>query len=207
MKTRQAGKGLSLVKTGFYLTLVLCPLLFTSCRHTPEKNATENASTPVVQPPHKVTLIALLLGGEEKTFRNVSFGDNPETVRHSEKKAADEVDTNYLSYTLPLDTINADSVNEQIDSLNYFTIAYNFDQQKLNEVDEDVYLSTDSVAAELAQRFSNYFTDKYGQPAAGSDETVWSFTSKGKKIKVTLSDQSAEYDYGKLSLVFYCEDY
>jgi len=157
--------------------------------------------------PKKVNLIQLLIGSGPNVFRNVTFGADPKTVEGSEKKTPDETDTNYISYSMPLDTLHADSVNEDIDSLNYFTIAYNFDQQKLNEIDEDVFLTNDSVAAVLSNRLSDYFTDKYGQSASGSDSKVWSIKSKGKKFKVTLSDQSEEYDYGKLSLVFYSEDY
>lgn len=209
MKTRQAGKSHSHIPANSFITLVACSLFLYSCHsNTQQQNtATNSVVKPAAIRPHSVSIIELLVGNGKNAFRNVSFGDNPKTVQNSEKKAADEIDTNYVSYTLPLDTLNADSVNEEIDSLNYFSIAYNFDQQKLNEIDEDIFLATDSVAAGVAQRFTDYFTNKYGEAATGSDEQVWSFTSKGKKVKVTLSDQSAEYDYGKLSLVFYCEDY
>jgi hypothetical protein len=202
MKSRQAGNSYILTKFSLFVALLIaCTLCFDGCKHASE----QNNNPPKTE--QKISLIELLLGKKDGIFRNVTFGIDPKTVKASEKRAPDETDTNYIAYTMPIDTVNIDSVNEDIDSVSYFNIAYNFDQQKLNEIDEDVFVATDSVAAGLAQRLSNYFTGKYGESASGSDAKVWSFSSKGKKMKVTLSDQSEEYDYGKLSLVFYCEDY
>jgi hypothetical protein len=199
MNIRKALKGLSAAKTLFTILIFVIAVLFYACKSNKDKSAEKNAT--------QVSLTQLLIGDGSHVFRNASFGQDPKTVAASEKKTPDETDTNYLSYTLPVDTLHADSVNEDIDSLNYFTIAYNFDQQKLNEIDEDVFLTNDSIAAKVATRLSDYFTSKYGESASGSDSKVWSFKNNGKKMKVTLSDQSDEYDYGKLSLVFYCEDY
>jgi len=201
MKFRQAGNSHHLTKSSFLIALtIIGALCLYSCKHSSDQNNTPKTT-------QKVSLIELLLGKKDGIFRNVTFGIDPKTAKASEKRTPDETDTNYILYTLPIDTVNVDSVNEEIDSVSYFTIAYNFDQQKLNEIDEDVFVETDSIAAGLTQRLSEYFTSKYGESASGSDTKVWSFTNKGKKMKVTLSDQSAEYDYGKLSMVFYCEDY
>jgi hypothetical protein len=201
MKFRQAVNSYRLMKFSLFTALAIASgLCFYACKHSSDQN-----NPP--KPAQKISLIELLIGKKDGVFRNVTFGVDPKTVKASEKRAPDETDTNYILYTLPIDTLNIDSVNEEIDSVSYFTIAYNFDQQKLNEIDEDVFVASDSIAAGLAQRLSDYFTNKYGESATGSDTKVWSFTSKGKKMKVTLSDQSAEYDYGKLSMVFYCEDY
>jgi hypothetical protein len=197
MKIRLAGNSHRPTNTGLIIVIAFSALLY-GCNHG---NKQDNKSLTVVSP------LQLMIGKGDNVFRNVAFGADPKTVKAAEKKMPDEVDTNYISYSFPMDTLHADSVNEEIDSNNYFAIAYNFDQQKLNEIDEDIFLASDSVAAHLAQRFSDYFTDKYGESANASDSKVWSFTKKGQKIKVTLSDQSQEYDYGKLSLVFYCEDY
>jgi len=128
-------------------------------------------------------------------------------VLNSEKKIPDENDTDDITYTLPIDTLRPDSVNEPFDSVNYFTITYYFDKEKLNEVDEDIYLESDSVAANLMGRLSDYLTSKYGDYASKVDSRVWSTMRNGKKEWITLSDQSEEYDNGKLLLVFYSEDY
>jgi hypothetical protein len=199
MNIRKVGNN-RIIANLFPAALITCFTLLYAC------NSGNKQSDPQKAAP-KVNPIQLLIGNGTNVFRNVSFGVDPATVKSSEKKAPDEIDTTYISYSLPLDTIHADSVNEEIDSLNYFTIVYNFDQQKLNEIDEDVLLANDTAASVLSSRLADYFTNKYGTPANGSDAMVWSFKHKGKKMKVTLSDQSEEYDYGKLSLVFYCEDF
>jgi hypothetical protein len=202
MRSQQAKNSHRLLNTRYLTILVIIGSMgLYSCKHSAQQN------NPPAQAP--VTLMQLLFGkgGGDHPFRNAMFGQDTKTVKASEKRVPDETDTNYLAYTLPVDTLHPDSVNGDIDSVTYFTIAYNFDKQKLNEIDEDIFLADDSIAANLAQRISDYFTEKYGEAATGSDSKVWSFKSNGKKIKVTLSDESAEYDYGKLSLVFYCEDY
>jgi len=178
------------VITAFCITLV-------SCHHKNGEKLT----------PTQITLVQLLLGDGTNQFRKVSLGMEPKAVLAAEKKKADENDTNYIFYSLPMDTLYPDSVNEQADTLNYFTIAYNFDQQKLNEIDEDVFLSTDSSAAALTSRLSDYFTTKYGDGMKESDHIIWKLKKvNGKTAKLSLSDESEEYDYGKLSLVYYLED-
>ena len=155
----------------------------------------------------KINLIQLLIGNGNYLFRSVNLGTDFKTVLTSEKKIPDENDTDDITYTLPLDTIQPDSVNEPIDSVSYFTITYYFQKEKLNEVDEDIYLENDSVSAKLLERLTDYLSSKYGDYASQNDSRVWSTMLKGKKEWISLSDQSEEYDNGKLLLVFYSEDY
>lgn len=188
--------------TKYLFTLVLSAsavsCLFIASCHTPKSNKVT---------PTQVSLIQLLIGNGKNQFRHVSLGMDSKTVLAAEKKTPDETDTNYIFYTLPIDTLYPDSVNETVDTLNYYTVAYNFDQQKLNEIDEDIYLSTDSAAAVLMRRLTDYFSSKYGQGIADGDNTVWSMNKiNGRASKISLGDESEEYDYGKLSLVYYIED-
>jgi len=178
------------------IAAILC-ITFVSCRNN--KNAKIS--------PYQISLIQLLVGDGANQFRKISLGVDVKSVLAIEKKKPDENDTNYIFYSLPMDTLYPDSVNETVDTLNYFTVAYNFDQQKLNEIDEDVYLSSDSSAAILLGRLSDYFTTKYGEGIKESDHIIWKMKKvNGKLPKVSLSDESEEYDYGKLSLVYYLED-
>ncbi len=156
--------------------------------------------------PEAVSLVQLLTGGKTGFFRNTRLGDSPAQVKQSEKKAPDETDSNYLAYTMPMDTLHPDSVNGDIDSLNFFTIAYNFDHGRLTEADEDIFLASDSDAAKLYARLSVFFTAMHGNGMPVEDSMIWNFKSGDKNMKISLSDQSPEYDYGKLSLVFYSED-
>jgi hypothetical protein len=153
-----------------------------------------------------ISLVQLLIGNGSNPFRNTSLGSDLNLVLHSEKKEPDEKDSAYLFYSMPMDTLNPDSVNAAVDTISYYTIAYNFTQQKLTEIDEYIYLASDSIAATLQHRLSDYFTSKYGDSHDASDSKVWSFKRNGKKTNISLSDESEEYDYGKLSLVYYTED-
>jgi len=157
--------------------------------------------------PSQISLVQLLIGDGTNQFRHVSLDMDIKSVTTTEKKTPDEKDTNYVFYSLPMDTLYPDSVNEGVDTLNYFTVAYNFDGQKLSEIDEDIYVATDSAAASLKARLVDYFTTKFGDGQVDGDNIVWKLKkSTGKRTKVSLSDESEEYDYGKLSLVYYNED-
>ena len=178
------------------IAIVLCVVL-DSCRNNGNYKFT----------PNQVTLVQLLLGDGTSQFRKVNMGMDSKTILGIERKKPDENDTNYLFYSFPMDTLFPDSVTDMSDTLNYFTVAYNFDQQKLNEIDEDVFLANDSMAAVLNKRLSDYFTSKYGDGITESDHTIWKLKKlDGKTAKVSLSDESEEYDFGKLSLVYYSED-
>lgn len=174
-----------------------------------------NNSTPVnyAPPPasakneRKIDIVNLLIGNGNNFFRSVELGADVKTVLNSEKRIPDENDTDDINYTMPIDTMHPDSLNEPIDSINYFAVTYYFDKGKLNEIDEDVYLGTDSAAADIMGRLTDYLSSKYGDYATQNDSRVWSTTRNGKKQWITLSDQSEEYDNGKLLLVFYSEEY
>jgi len=187
------------------LSGILLLLTYSACNNSGNQNSNStNGNSKVEQ---RVSLIQLLIGNGNTLFRSVTLGSDLKTVLNSEKKIPDENDTDDITYSLPMDTIQPDSVNEPIDSVNYFTITYYFDKEKLNEVDEDIYLENDSVSAKLLGRLTDYFSSKYGDYASQNDSRVWSTKRNGKKEWISLSDQSEEYDNGKLLLVFYSEDY
>jgi hypothetical protein len=180
----------------YILAGCILTIIYSGCHNSNSNNNT----------PQKVSLIQLLVGNGNKLFRSVDLGADFKTVLNSEKKIPDENDTDDISYSLPIDTLRPDSVNETIDSVNYFTLTYYFDKEKLNEVDECIYLASDSTAANLLQRLTNYLSSKYGDYTSQNDSRVWR-VKKDKKDWVSLSDQSEEYDNGKILLVFWGEDY
>lgn len=191
---------------GIYILLgSLILLVYAGCNNSGTEN--NNSAAANVKVKQKPNLVELLIGNGNYLFRSVDLGTDFKTVLASEKKIPDENDTDDITYTLPIDTLRPDSVNESFDSVNYFTITYYFQKGKLNEVDEDVYLENDSIASTILARFTAYLTSKYGEYASQNDSRVWNTARKGKKEWITLSDQSEEYDGGKLLLVFYSEDY
>jgi hypothetical protein len=178
-------------------TITTFSIAFISCRDHSKDKVT----------PTQISLVQLLVGDGTSQFRHVALGMDLKTVLGAEKKIPDEKDSNYLYYTLPMDTLYPDSVYEHADTLNNFQIAYNFDQQKLTDIDEDVFVATDSAAAALKLKLADYFTTKYGDGTVNGGSTIWKIKKMaGKTAKVSLSDESEEYDFGKLSLVYYLED-
>jgi len=182
-------------------------MIYSACNNPASTNENVNSTGGNIKTAHKPNLIELLVGNGNNLFRSVDLGTDFKTVLGSEKKIPDENDTDDITYTLPIDTLRPDSVNEPFDSVNYFTITYYFHKDKLNEVDEVIYLETDSIAANLTGRLTSYLSSKYGDYASKVDSRVWNTKRNGKTEWITLSDQSEEYDGGKLSLVFYSEDY
>jgi hypothetical protein len=180
-------------------------MVFCSCHNSASNVNTASSNNSSGE--QRISLIKLLVGNGNNLFRSVELGVDSKTVLNSEKKIPDENDTDDISYTLPIDTLQPDSVNESFDSVNYFKITYYFDKEKLNEIDEDIYLESDSIAANLLGKLSDYISSKYGDYATQNDSRVWKITQKGKKEWISLSDQSEEYDTGKLLLVYYSEEY
>lgn len=182
--------------TPFIAITAFC-IAFSSCTNNSNKKLT----------PTQISLVELLVGNGTQQFRHTAIGADFQSVLASEKRSPEEKDTSYIYYSIPMDTLYPDSIREAADTINYFTIAYNFDTQKLSEIDEDIYLATDSAAAALKLKLNDYFTTKYGDGATDGDNTIWKAKKvNGKTVKVSLSDESEEYDYGKLSLVYYTED-
>ncbi len=183
---------------------VLLVFIYSSCNNS--TNNSNSVSDNNLKGAQKKGLIKLLLGNGQNLFRSVNLGLGYKVVLGLERKIPDENDTDDVSYTFPIDTLQPDSINEPIDSVNYFKITYYFDREKLNEIDEDIYLETDSNAAIVLDRLTEYLSSKYGDYVSQNDSRIWNLSHKGKKEWVSLSDQSEEYDNGKLQLVFYSED-
>ena len=190
-------RGIKSVHIVLLSVITIFSIAFISCRNHSNDKVT----------PTQISLVQLLVGDGTNQFRHISLGMDIKTILSLEKKVPDEKDSNYLYYTLPMDTLYPDSVNERVDTLNNFQVAYNFDQQKLTDIDEDIFVATDSAAAALRLKLADYFTTKYGEGTINGGSTIWKIKKmNGKTAKVSLSDESEEYDYGKLSLVYYLED-
>lgn len=150
---------------------------------------------------NKTSELELLLGNGKYLFRNIHLASSPAEVMKSEPFVPEEKDSEYISYSLPLDT---GKLNYN-DTLNYFTIDYNFDKNKLYEIDEDIYIRSDSGASSLYSNIKEYFTSKYGDGVNNMDGLLWTVNENDLKVKISLTDESEEYDYGKISLVLYDE--
>lgn len=142
---------------------------------------------------------------EQGHFRGINIDDSPEKVLSIEDstKLADRNRVNsYLYYDIPMKkkgtTKNANS----------FTIAYNFEDEKLYEIQVDIYIEDQSDCEHIYEGLIDLFERKYGPHTKDEDYLVWNTrTSEGDNISYELVDESSQYKSGKLSLTIFNVDY
>ncbi len=142
---------------------------------------------------------------EEGHFRGINIDDSPEKVLSMENstKLADHSRSNtYLYYDIPMkkkgNTKNANS----------FTLAYNFEDEKLYEIQVDIYLENEGDCQHIYEGLVDLFSRKYGPSTQDEDYLVWNTRlDDGDNISYELVDESSEYKSGKLSLTIFNVDY
>jgi len=125
-------------------------------------------------------------------FRGVNIGMGIEEVKKLENdlKPDDEAE-NYLSYSFAFnDTIQGN-------------IYYNF-EAGLDEIGVDVFREKKKECDWLFIDFKNYFTKRYGAPREDNLLLIWYVKDQGKEgAEITLSDESKDYGYGKLTITIF----
>ena len=125
-------------------------------------------------------------------FRGTSLGTAKavvkqlETVGLKEENQDDGVD--YLFYEL------------KTDSAVSYTVAYYFPDQHLNSIEADFYLENEPRGAALFSTFKAYFDSRFGPSTQEGDFFNWVTVIHGKKIEISLADESPTYRKGKLTL-------
>lgn len=131
---------------------------------------------------------------ETGDFRGIALRSTPEEVKKTERVSPGNEEGDYLFYEIPL------GKNKE-----YYTVGYSFNEKGLYEILLDVYLDKPEEALQLFQDMKENFRLRYGSPVQ-EDETTVVWTMKGERseeVEVTLSDESASYNSGKLSVSFY----
>lgn len=131
---------------------------------------------------------------EDGDFRGVFIRSSIDEVKKQEGVPPSNEESDYLYYEIPL------GKNEE-----YYTLGYSFNEKGLYEILLDVYLDKPEDALQLFQDLKEKFTSRYGNPEQEDEATiVWTFTSgKSEEVELTLTDESASYNSGKLSVSFY----
>ena len=133
---------------------------------------------------------------EEGIFRGLYLGMALKNVKEKETIGLSDEDSSYLYYEIPLDSSNS------------FTLAYDFDEKGLKEIQSDVFMKNEDQFNELLNKFKMYFDDKYGKAENANGFWVWAKKAeKEDNIKITLTDESSDFQYNKLSLNVYNADY
>lgn len=142
---------------------------------------------------------------EQGHFRGINIDDSPERVLSMEDstRLTDRNRANsYLYYDFAMkkkgSTKNANS----------FTVAYNFEDEKLYEIQVDIYIEDQSDCQHIYESLIELFNMKYGENTKDEDYLVWNTKSPdGDNISYELVDESSQYKSGKLSLTIFNVDY
>ena len=167
-----------------YFSLLFLILIIVSCNQPKSKLA---AYGPVFE--------SVMLT-ENGVFRGLRLGDKMDSVRLHEVAKPIETDSGYLYYEMKLDTSGT------------FNITYNFDDNKLDEIQSDIYMNNTATADEVFTKFKTYFDNHYGESQTQQGYTVWTVKSeKYGSARINLSNESANFTVdkapGKISLWIY----
>lgn len=140
---------------------------------------TWNKSGDLVQ---KITL------SSKGVIRNKEWGISLDSLQEK-LELAENQPANGKSYTLYFDDSD----------LNFTDITYlGDDQQKLTEIDFDIFIETKPQVEELKEKFTNYLLVKFGPSKTEGNKIIW---EKDKNTEVILQDVSTLKDPG-IKLVF-----
>ncbi len=132
---------------------------------------------------------------EKGMLRGIDLGANLEEIKKAESAHISEESPDYLFYEFP------------VDSTNNYTIAYTLENNSLNEIRADIYVTNDTIAKTLCESFISYFSKRYKEPQK-ENNVLWSWLTlyNNTSVRIELMDESADYHHvGKLSLIIYKE--
>jgi hypothetical protein len=184
--THRTAKLLLLISTSF--------IVFFSCNSSKEneKNGTSNTSEI-----DQITLNAWEKSGDlvqkitlssKGVFRNKEWDISLDSLQEK-LELAENQPANGKSYTLYFDDSD----------LNFTDISYIGDnQQKLIEIDLDIFVETKSQVEALKENFTTYLQVKFGSSKTEGNKIIW---EKDKNTQVILQDVSTVKDPG-IKLVF-----
>ena len=184
--THRTAKLLLLFSTSF--------IVFFSCNSSKEneKNGTSNTSEI-----DQITLNAWEKSGDlvqkitlssKGVFRNKEWGISLDSLQEK-LELAENQPANGKSYTLYFDDSD----------LNFTDISYIGDnQQKLTEIDLDIFVETKSQVEALKENLTTYLQIKFGASKTEGNKIIW---EKDKNTQVILQDVSTVKDPG-IKLVF-----
>lgn len=133
---------------------------------------------------------------EDGAFRGFNFGAKQDSVAKKETGPPAETDKDYLYYEY------------RINPGGTFNVTYDFDEEGLNEIQSDVFVTDPNQTDSVFNSFKTYFDDHFGKEESDMGYNVWSVKSdKYGDVKINLSDQStsltADKAPGKISIWIY----
>ena len=190
-------------KDSFRRVLGILLILFSSCggdKSSLSKDAEpfdtiKSDEHPFRGMPESGTIIEKIMKSDSGIFRGTELCMSLEKVKSKETIPPSEEDSLYLYYEVALDSANS------------LTVAYDFDEKGLKEIQADIFLKNENQFNDLLKKFKIYFHNKYGEGENANGFWVWTIKEKQRNIQIALSDESTDYQYSKLSLSVYNADY
>lgn len=174
--------------------VLISTLVFISCNSSQENEKNEASTTSEID---QKTLNAWEQSGDlvqkitlspKGVIRNNEWGIPIDSLQEK-LELAENQPANGKSYTLYFDDSD----------LNFTDISYlSDDQQKLTEIDFDIFVETKSQVEELKEKFTNYLQVKFGASKTEGNKIIW---EKDINTQVILQDVSTGKDPG-IKLVF-----
>lgn len=141
-------------------------------------------------------VLEAIIKKKQGTFRGINLGISLDSLKLNETEGLNDASDDYLYYEF------------KIDSSTSYSVAYSFDEKKLNEIQVDIFLTTEEQASIVYTHFKDFFTKKYGTGENDNGFLSWSTSiESGGNVKIALADESSDYNYGKLTLSFYNAEY
>lgn len=142
------------------------------------------------------TVVETVMRSDNGAFRGFNFGEKQDSVHAKEAGPAAETDQDYLYYEY------------RIGGIGSYNITYDFDEEGLNEIQSDIFITNAGQTDSIFNSFKNYFDDHFGRDETDMGYNVWTVKSdKFGDIKINLSDQSPSLTTdkapGKISVWIY----
>ncbi|MDQ3046848.1 MAG: hypothetical protein M3R27_04810 [Bacteroidota bacterium] len=172
-------------KSTLLVTVICMILFFAACG--PDKSGMSEYG-PVVEK---------VFREESGAFRGFNLGDKMDSVQAGELSQPIEVDDGYLYYEYKID-----------DTTGSYNISYDFDENGLNEIQSDIYITNPANTEAVFNSFKIYLDEHYGSSETAMGYFVWSIHSENfGDIKINLKDESVELTVdggpGKIALWIY----
>ena len=176
------------------ILILTSTLVFFSCNSSQEKGKEGASSTSEIEQrvlnawEQSGDMVQKITLSPKGVVRDKEWGISIDSLQEK-LELAENQPANSKSYTLYFD--NSD--------LNFTDISYLSDnQQKLTEIDFDIFVETKSQVEELKEKFTNYLQVKFGASKIEGNKIIW---EKDVNTQVTLQDVSTLKDPG-IKLVF-----
>ena len=176
------------------ILILTSTLVFFSCNSSQEKGKEGASSTSEIEQrvlnawEQSGDMVQKITISPKGVIRDKEWGISIDSLQEK-LELAENQPANGKSYTLYFD--NSD--------LNFTDISYLSDnQQKLTEIDFDIFVETKPQVEELKEKFTNYLQVKFGASKIEGNKIIW---EKDVNTLVTLQDVSTLKDPG-IKLVF-----